>query len=169
LLPHAKRLAVLANPQHPGDLAERRASQTAADALGMSIEYCEARSARELPDALAAIERSRSDAAMLFPLQFIISNRERIAAWAVRNRLPAISGWAQFAEGGNLMTYGPSLLDSYRRLAAFADRIVKGAKPAELQVELPARVELVVNLRAAKALGVNVPQSILLRADRAIE
>ena len=169
ILPRAKRLAVLANPQHAGDQAERRASQAAAATLGLSIEYFEARNGAQLPDALAAIERSRSDAVMMFPLQFIISHRELIAEWAIRNRTPAISGWAQFAEGGNLMTYGPNLLDTYRRLASYVDRIVKGARPADLPVELPTRIELVVNLKAAKALGVPVPQSILLRADRVIE
>ena len=106
---------------------------------------------------------------MLFPLQFVISNRERIAEWAIKNRIPAISGWAQFAEGGNLMTYGPNLVDSYKRLAWFVDRIVKGAKPAELPVELPTRVELVVNRKAAAALGVSIPRPVLLRADRVIE
>jgi putative ABC transport system substrate-binding protein len=80
-----------------------------------------------------------------------------------------MSGWAQFAEGGNFMSYGPNLRDASRRLAFFVDRILKGAKPAELPVELPTRVELVVNQKAARALGVKVPQAVLLRADRVIE
>jgi len=169
ILPGAKRLAVVANPQHAGDKAERRASEIAATALGLSIEYFEARNGAQLLDVLPMIEKSRSDAVMLFPVQFVISQRARIAEWAIRKRLPAISGWAQFAEGGNLMTYGPNLTDTYRRLAWYADRILKGTKPAELPVELPTRVELVVNLRAAKALGVTVPRSVLLRADKVIE
>ena len=169
MLPRAKRLAVVANPQHPGDTAERRVSEKAASSLGMSIEYFEARNGGQLFEALPAIEKSRSDAVMLFPLQFVISNRERIAEWAIRTRMPAISGWAQFAEGGNLMTYGPNLVDSYKRLARFVDRIVNGAKPAELPVELPTRVELVVNRKAATALGVTVPRSVLVRADKVIE
>jgi len=168
-LPHVKRLAVVANPQHAGDQAERRASQTAAAVLGLALEYFEARNAAQLDDALAAIEKSRSDAVMLFPVALIISHRERIAAWAIKHRLPTISGWAQFAEGGNLMSYGPNLLESYRRLAAYVDRILKGAKPSDLPVELPTRVELVLNLKAARALGVTVPPTVLLRADRVIE
>ena len=169
MLPKAKRLAVVANPQHAGDKAERRVSEVAASSLGLSIEYFEARNGAQLLEVLPAIEKSRSDAVMLFPLQFVISNRERIAEWAIRTRMPAISGWAQFAEGGNLMTYGPNLVDTYKRLAWFVDRIVKGAKPAELPVEFPTRVELVVNRKAATALGVTVPRSVLLRADKVIE
>ena len=169
IMPGVKRVAVVANPQHAGDKAERRASETAATALGLSIEYFEARNGAQLLEVLPAIEKSRCDAVMLFPVQFVISNRGRIAQWAVKTRMPAISGWAQFAEGGNLMTYGPNLVETYKRLAWYADRILKGTKPAELPVELPTRVEFVVNVRAAKALGIVVPQSILLRADRVIE
>ena len=169
ILPQAKRLAVVANPQHAGDKAERRASEVAASTLGLGVEYFEARNGAQLLEVLPAIEKSRCDAVMLFPVQFVISNRERIAEWAVRTRMPAISGWAQFAEGGNLMTYGPNLVDTYKRLAWYVDRILKGTKPAELPVELPTRVELIVNRKAARALGVVVPQSMLLRADRVIE
>lgn len=169
ILPKAKRLAVVANPQHPGDAAERRISERAAADLGLAIDYFEARNGKELLELLPSLEKARSDAVMFFPLQFVISNRERIAEWAVRNRMPAISGWSQFADGGNLMTYGPNLVETYRRLAWYVDRILKGAKPANLPVELPTRVELVINLKAAKALGVAIPRSVLARADRVIE
>lgn len=169
VLPGLKRIAVLANPQHPGDQAERRASQAAANALGLSLVYFEARNATQLDAALVAIEKSGSEAVVMFPVQNVVRNRERIAAWAIRNRMPAISGWAQFAEGGNLMSYGPNLRESSRRLAFYVDRVIKGARPADIPVELPTRVELIVNLGAAKALGVKVPQALLLRADRVIE
>jgi putative ABC transport system substrate-binding protein len=169
VLPALKRVAIVANPQHPGDPAERRASQTAATALGISLAYFEARNAAQLASALTAIESSGSEAVVLFPVQTVISNRERIAAWAVKNRLPAVSGWAQFTEGGNLMSYGPNLQESSRRLATYVDKILKGVRPGEIPVELPSRVELVVNLQAAKALGVTVPPAVLLRADRVIE
>ena len=169
VLPGAKRIAIVAQPQHPGDQGERRASQAAAAALGLSLEYFESRSSAQLADALAAIERSGSDAVVMFPVQNIILNRERIAAWSARTRMPAVSGWAQFTEGGNLMSYGPNLREASRRLALYVDRILRGAKPAEIPVELPTRVELVVNLKAARAIGVTIPQSVLLRADRVIE
>ena len=169
VLPRLKRIAIVANPQHPGDQAERRASQVAATALGLSLAYFEARNTVQLGEALAAIEKSGSGAVVMFPVQNVITNRERIAAWAVKNRLPVASGWAQFTEGGNLMSYGPNLRESSRRLATYVDKILKGAKPADIPVELPTRVELVVNLKAAKALGITVPQTVLLRADQVIE
>jgi putative ABC transport system substrate-binding protein len=168
VLPGLKRVAILANPQHPGDQAERRASETAATALGLSLAYFEARNTPQLEEALGAIEKVRSDAVVLFPLQNVIRNRERIAAWAIKHRIPAVSGWAQFAEGGNLLSYGPNLRESSRRLAVYVDKILKGTRPAEIPVELPTRVELVVNLKAARALGVAVPKTVLLRADHVI-
>jgi putative ABC transport system substrate-binding protein len=137
--------------------------------MGLEIEYFEAAGAPQLDLALGAILKSRNEAAVMFPIQSIISNSPRIAAWSLKNRIPAVSGWAQFAEEGNLMSYGANMGQTFRRLATFVDRILKGAKPAELPVELPSQVELVINLRTAKALGVAVPQALLLRADRVIE
>ena len=87
----------------------------------------------------------------------------------MRTRIPAVSGWAQFAEGGNLMSYGPNLRAASRRLAAFVDRVLKGARPADLPVELPAKVEFVLNLKAAKVLGIDIPAQLLARADDVIE
>ena len=169
LVPRARRVAILANPQHPGDKAERRASQVAAGALGLEVEYFEARSGAEIDAALSAIQKSGAEAAVMFPLASIMARREHIARWAVEHRIPTVSGWAQFAEGGNLATYGPNLHDTFRRLAAYADKVLKGAKPADIPVEQPSTVELVVNLRAARALGLTVPNSVLIRANRVIE
>ncbi len=169
VMPSLKRIAVLANPQHPGDQAERRASEAAAKAVGVEIEYFEFVGAAQLDQALEAARNSRNEAALMFPVQSIISNSARIAAWSIRNRIPAVSGWSRFAEEGNLMTYGANMRESYRRLATFVDRILKGAKPTELAVEIPLHFELVINLKAAKALGLAVPQSVILRADRVIE
>lgn len=169
VMPGAQRIAIVANSQHPGDQAERRASEAAATAMGLEIEYFEAATTLQLDHALGAIQKSRNEAAVMFPIQSIISNSTRIAAWSFKNRIPAVSGWAQFAEEGNLMSYGANMGQTFRRLATFVDRILKGAKPAELPVELPSHVELVVNLRTAKALNVTVPQALLLRADRIIK
>ncbi len=168
ILPQAKRVAVLANPQHPGDKAERRAAQVAASALGLELEYFEARTAAEILAALGAMQRTRADAALIFPFATMMAQRERIAKWSLEQRIPTISGWAQFAEGGNLMSYGPDLRRTLHRLAALVDKILKGAKPSDIPVELPTSVELVVNLKAAKALGITVPPALLLRADRVI-
>lgn len=169
VLPHLKRIAVLANPQHPGDQAERRATLAAAAALGLNAEVHEAVGAGPLLKTLATIERSRFQAVLLFPYQAVINARREIADWSMRTRIPVMSGWAQFAEGGNFMTYGANLRDSCRRLAFFADRILKGARPTELPVELPRQMELVINQKAARALGISVPRAVLLRADQVIQ
>ena len=169
MLPGLKRIAIVANAQHPGDQAERHWSELAARAVGLEIEYFEVAGAAQIEQALEAIKNSRNEAVLMFPIQSIISNSARIAAWSTRHRIAAVSGWGQFAEEGNLLSYGANMRESFRRLATFVDRILKGAKPADLAVELPRHVELVINLRTAKALGITVPQALMLRADRLIE
>lgn len=169
LLPRAKRIAVVATPDHPGDSAERRASQAAAVRLGIAIDYFELGRGAAVADVLVAVENSRSDAVMFFPTQTVIASRGRIAEWSLKKKVPTISGWAQFADGGNIMSYGPNLAEASRRLAYYVDRILKGAKPGDLPVELPSRVELIVNQKTARAIGASVPPAVLLRADRVIE
>ena len=169
VLPKANKVAVIANPQHPGNQAERRTSEAAAAKLGLEVKYVEARNIPQQMMALAEVEKADVDAVMLFPIQTVISNRENIAKWSIQNRIPTVSGWAQFADGGNLMSYGPNLLAASRRLAAFVDGIFKGAKASDLPVELPSRIEFVMNLRTAKALDIPVSPSLLVRADRVIE
>lgn len=169
MMPGLKRVAIIARPEHAGEQSELRASQAAAQSLGLAIAYFPIRSAQELEDALAAVPKSRSEAIVAFPDATMMRYSERIAAFSLRNRVPAISGWARFAEGGNVMTYGPVLRDGFRRLAYFVDRILKGTKPAELPVELPTSVELVINMKTVKALGLTIPQTILVRANRVIE
>lgn len=168
-MPALKRIAIVANSQHPGDQAERHASEAAAKAMGLEIVYFEAAGSAQLDQALTAIQRSRCEAAVLFPIQSIISNSARIAAWSLRHRIPAVSGWGQFAEEGNLMSYGATVRESFGRLATYVDRILKRARPGELAVEWPRHFELVINLRTARALGMDLPQSLILRADRVIE
>jgi putative ABC transport system substrate-binding protein len=98
----------------------------------------------------------------------MLRHSKTIAAFAAKNRVPAISGWAEFAEGGNLMTYGPNLHEAYRGLAVYVDRILKGRKPAELPVELPKKFEFVINLKAANQIGLTIPPNVLARANRVI-
>ena len=168
VMPGLKRIAIIANPGHAGQQSELRASQSAAATLGLTLEYFQVRTEAELNNALAALPKSRSEASVVFPDAFTMAFSTQIAAAASATRIPAISGWAQFAEAGNLMSYGPNLGDCFRRLATYVDRIRKGAKPADLPVELPSTVELVINLKAARMLDVNVPQSVLLRANQVI-
>ncbi|HUQ75173.1 MAG TPA: ABC transporter substrate-binding protein, partial [Burkholderiales bacterium] len=169
VLPGLKRVAILANPEHPGQHGELRVSQAAAKDLGLVIDYFQVRGTAELDEALAAILKLRSDAIVQFPDALMMRYRERIAQFSIDNRIPAISGWAPFADSGNLMTYGPNQRAVFTRLATFVDKILKGANPATLPIELPSSVELVLNLKAAKALGLSIPSSILARADRKIE
>src|SRR5215471_6036270 len=168
-LPSLKRIAVLANPEHPGEQGELRASQAAAKQLGLALEYFQLPVSANLDDILPAVTKSRSNAIVVFPDAYMMRLSERIAQFAVRQRIPAISGWAQFAEGGNLMTYGPNLQDSYRRLAYYVDRILKGSKPADLPVQQPTKFELVINLKTAKQIGLTIPPSVLYRADKVIK
>lgn len=168
-VPGLKRVAILANPEHPGEPAELRASNVAAAKLGLAVDYFQARNAAELEQALAGVVTSKSGAIVVFPDAAMMRHAERVAAFADHQRVPAISGWAVFARRGNLMSYGPNLDAGYRRLATYVDRILKGAKPADLPVELPNKVELVVNLNAARALGLSIPPSVLVRADEVIE
>ena len=169
LLPKARRVAVVASPGHPGDSAERRTSEAAAARLGIVIDYFELGASRTIPDVLAAIENSRSEAVMFFPTQTVIANRNRISEWSMKKRIPTISGWARFADGGNLISYGPNLADASRRLAYYVDRILKGARAGDLPVEFPTRVELVINRKTANALGISIPPAVLIRADRLID
>lgn len=167
-LPNVKRVALIANPQHPGESKELDAARTAAAPLGLSLRYFPVQSEAELDLAMADIARGGDDAIVAFADGFMMGFASRIAAFSVRSKIPAIDGWAPFARQGNLMTYGPVLEDVYRRLAEYVDRIAKGARPGDLPVELPTKVELVINLKTAATLGATIPQSLLLRADEVI-
>lgn len=169
VLPNARRIGVVANPLHAGDRAERRVTLAAASALGLNVEMFEATGAASVLKTLPALEQARVQAVLMFPFQSVINARTEIAAWSLRARIPVMSGWAQFAEGGNFMSYGANLRDSSRRLAMFADRILQGTRPGDLPVELPRQVELVINQRTASALGITVPRAVLLRADQVIQ
>lgn len=169
LLPRARRLAVVGWPPHAGELLELDAARQAARAQGMVLEYWGAHTGGEVDAALAAIDAWKPDALLVFAGVVASSHAERIAAWSLRRRVPAISAWAAFAEAGNLMTYGPVISEAQARLAVFVDRILHGGKASDMPVELPVRIELVVNLQTARALGVNVPPAVLQRADRVIE
>ena len=169
IVPGARKVALIANPQHPGESQELRAAQDAASRLGLAVRYCPVRGQTELDAALADIARHRDDAIVAFADGFTMSFAPRIAAFSLQHRIPAIDGWAQFAREGNLLIYGPVIQEVHRRLAAYVDKIAKGALPADLPVELPTKLELVVNLKTARAIGLAIPNAVLLRADEVIE
>jgi putative ABC transport system substrate-binding protein len=168
LMPRLARVAIVANPAHPGEQLELRASRSAADRLGLAVQYLPVGSAREIEAAFAAIQRERAEAIVAFPDALIMSQARAFAGFAQRHRIPAVSGWSEFADEGNLLTYGPNLRETWRQAAGFVDRLLRGARPAELPVEQPAHYELVVNLAAAQALGLAVPTAVSLRAVRLI-
>lgn len=168
-LPQASRVVFLWNPLHPSGLPQRNRIEIAAQALGVRLQLLEARLPAEIDSAFAAMARERPDALLVAADPMLDSQRKRIVDLAMKNRLAAMYQWREFAEGGGLMSYGADLLALYRRLPIYVDRVLKGAKPAELPVEQPTKYELVVNLRTAKALGITVPPSVLVRADHIIE
>ncbi len=169
IVPSVRRVAILANPQHPGEKAELEASLDAAGRMGVKTVYVTILPGETTDAAFDRIRRERVDGIIVFQDAGMVARAGLIAEFALKERLPAISGWAQFAEAGFLATYGPNLQDVYRRLASYVDRILKGARADSLPVELPTRLELAVNLRTAKALGVAVPESVLRRADAVIQ
>ena len=169
LVPGMKRVAIVGWPPHAGELLELEAAKGAADKLGLEHRYWGVGTSVEVDAALEDVRRWNAGAILVFAGAVSVSYPDRFAAFAAKNRVPACSSWADFAERGNLMCYGPVLQECYARLATFVDRILKGAKPADIPVERPTKFELVINLRAAKASGIPVPPNILQRADRVIE
>jgi putative ABC transport system substrate-binding protein len=169
MMPRMKRLAVVGWPPHAGELLELDAARQAAQAQGMTLEYWGAHTGAEVDAALGAVDGWKPDAVLVFAGVVASSHADRFAAWSLRRRVPTVSAWAAFAEAGNLMTYGPVIGDAQARLAVFVDRILKGAKASEMSVELPARIEMVLNLKTARAIGVDLPPAMLQRADRVID
>jgi putative tryptophan/tyrosine transport system substrate-binding protein len=169
IMPKVRRVAIVGNPDHPGANVERDYCEEAGQRLGLALAYFATRTGDELTAALAEMAKDPPQAISLFADGFAIQNRQRIIDFATSKRAPVISGWPVFARSGAICTYGPRLSESYRRLAYYADRVLKGAKPADLPIERPTKFELVINLKAAKALGLTVPQTLLVRADEVIE
>jgi putative tryptophan/tyrosine transport system substrate-binding protein len=168
-VPGAKLVAVLVNPDSPSTRATVEAVEAAAQALGVRLTKAEARDAADFEGAFAAMGQARADALLVAPDPFFFSRYPEIVALAARYKLPAIYEWAEMARDGGLMAYGDSLSALYRRVGDYAGRVLRGANPAELPLDQPAAIGLVVNLKTAQALGLAIPQSILARADEVIE
>jgi putative ABC transport system substrate-binding protein len=169
IMPRLGHVAIIANPTHAGDHLEFADSQAAAQRLGIRLQYWPVRSAAELDAAFAGMAADPPEAIVAFPDAVIMELRARIIGFGLDRRIPAISGWSAFAQSGGLFTYGPKLTESYRRLAYYVDRVLRGAKTTDLPIERPSVVELVINLKTAQALGIDVPPTILARADEVIE
>lgn len=170
LVPAARRIAVLWDANNANARAEARAAREAASRLGLETDEAALSSDGDLLRALGRLQSDKPDALYVtFEEGIVVNNRSVIAQFGVRHRVPVISGWSSLTEAGGLISYAPDIAAIFRRSAYYADRILKGAKPAELPVELARSVELVINLRTAAALGLRIPQGVLLGADRVIE
>jgi putative tryptophan/tyrosine transport system substrate-binding protein len=168
LLPNLSRVAVLSNSTNPYCVVAVQHARRAA-ALGLALDVADVSAVSELDTAFRAISRGRPDAALVIADPFLAHERALVAKLMVEKRLPSMYAYHEHVVAGGLMAYMTSYYDIFRREAAFIDKIFKGAKPGDLPVEKPTKFELVINLKTAKALGLNVPPSLLVRADRLIE
>jgi ABC-type uncharacterized transport system substrate-binding protein len=167
--PAIRRIAVLSNPEHAGEPSELEVTREAARKLGLETAYFEVRTDGDFERAFGAIAGSNCDALLAFSDSLMIFHRQAIATFAKDANLPSIFGWKPFVEAGGLLSYGPNLREAFARLAFYADRILKGDKASELPVEQPSKLELILNVRTAKAIDIKLPQTLLFRADEVIE
>ena len=169
IVPKVSRVALLGNPANTGNPPQMRHAQDTARVLGVRLQPLEARGPSEIDSAFAAMTSAQAGAVIVLVDAMFSEHRTRIADLAAKRHLPVVYGNPDQVEAGGLMTYGSSSADRFRRAAVFVDKILKGAKPADLPVEQPTKFELVINMKTAKALGLNIPQTLLLRADQVIE
>ena len=169
MLPNATILAYLANPFNPSADPETNGARGAASALGVELHLVKATSERELDEAFSALKALRAEGLIVSPDPFFDSRRERLVALSAQHAIPTKYGWREYVLDGGLMSYGTDLPDSYRRAGIYVGRVLKGEKPADLPVMLPDKFELVINLKTAKALGIEVPPRMIERADEVIE
>jgi putative ABC transport system substrate-binding protein len=168
-VPHAARIAVLCNPSNPWHSLALKGAQAAATSFAVQLQIAEVRGPEELDRAFAMMTAERAGAVLVLADPMTFFYRTRLADLAARRRLPAMYGVRGYVEAGGLMSYWAYQADLYRRAASYVDRILKGAKAGDLPIEQPSRFELVINLKTAKALGLTIPPSLLLRADQVIE
>jgi putative ABC transport system substrate-binding protein len=169
ILRKVSRVMVLMNPDNPVSAIFWQETQAAAHKVGVDLQRLDVRNPAEIEPAFGAMTTAAADALIVFDDPMLWSNRARIVELAAARKIPAMYGLREFADEGGLMSYGPDRPDQYRRTAIYVDKILKGARPADLPVEQPAKFELVVNLKAAKALGLDLPTTLLLRANELIE
>jgi putative tryptophan/tyrosine transport system substrate-binding protein len=168
-IPRASRVAILSNPADPSFALQVREVEAAARTLHMRLQHVEARGPEQFDSAFAAMARERADALLINGTSTFLAHRVRLAELAVKNRLPTMYSFRESVEAGGLMAYAVNMAAFVERAAVYVDKILKGAKPADLPVEQPTKFELVINLKTAKALGLTIPQSLLARADELIQ
>ena len=169
VVPKLSRVAVFGDSTTPGNAQALKETELAARALKVQLRYLDILGPKDIETAFREASKGRADAVLVLGAPVLISPRRQIADLTVKNRLPAAYPVAEYVEDGGLMSYGVSVSDLYRRAATYVNKILKGAKPADLPVEQPTKFELAINLKTAKALGLTIPQSVLGRADQVIE
>jgi putative ABC transport system substrate-binding protein len=169
VVPKLSHIAVLWNPASPFQVVSEKEVQAAAQALHMKVLSLGVQAPEQFDQAFAAIRKERPGALNVLADRLFLHNRGRIMDFAAQNRLPGVHAYQELVEAGGLMSYGPSYPGMHRRAAYFVDRILKGAKPADLPVEQPAKFELVINVKAAKKIGLTIPPNVLARADKVIK
>ena len=168
-LPRAKHIALLVNPVNPSHPRLAEQVRVAALKFGIETHALESATPAALDATFAAIAKQRPDALVVLRDAMLMGEPQRISALALKSRVAAFTPVSEFAEAGSLLSYGPSVVDQYRRVAIYAKKILAGTKPADLPIEQPTKFEMVINLKTAKALGIKVPQSLLIQAERVIE
>jgi putative ABC transport system substrate-binding protein len=169
VIPRLSSIAVLWNPANAWAVGAEKEVQAAAQAFRMRVQSLQVRSPEGFDNAFAAIVKERPAALLMIADRLFLHNRARIVDFEAKHRLPGVYPYRELVEAGGLMSFGPSYAGMHRRAAYYVDKILKGVKPADLPVEQPAKFELVINLKAAKALGLTIPQSVLIRADEVIQ
>ena len=169
VLPTLSRVAMLSNPENQSGVVSLKQTRAAAQALGMRVQVLEARTSGDLEETFKAIVRERPGALLVMGDRLFLHNRQRNMDFAIKQRLPVAPVHPELIEAGGLMFFGPSYPGMHRRAAYFVDRILKGAKLADLPVERPTKFELVINLKTAKTLGLTIPPSVLGRADKVVQ
>jgi len=169
VMPRISRVAVLRDPTNSGSLFALKETEAAANHLGIRLHILEVRSADELEGAIQAATRERAGSLIVIPDNLFVRRKGQIVDLVMKSRLPTMFGESESVEAGGLMYYGANLPDLFRRAATYVDKILKGAKPADLPVEQPTKFEFVINLKTAKQIGLTIPQSVLYQADKVIK
>jgi putative ABC transport system substrate-binding protein len=169
IIPRLSTVAVLGSSTQPGQAQASRETELAARALKVNFQYLDVLNSKDLEAAFAAARKGRADAILVLQTPVLFSGRAQLADLAAKNRLPAMYPRNEYVEGGGLMFYGASINDLYSRAATYVDKILKGAKVADLPIEQPTKFEFIINLKAARQIGLTIPQSVLYRADKVIK
>jgi putative tryptophan/tyrosine transport system substrate-binding protein len=167
-VPRLSRVVVIGESNNPGNSEVLREMELAAKAFGVKLQSLDVRDLKDIETAFRAASKARANAVIVLAGTIVLVHRAQITTLAIKSRLPAMYPRPEFVEDGGLMTYGPSIADLYRRAATYVDKILKGAKPADLPVEQPMKFEFIINLRTAKQIGLTIPPNVLARADKVI-